>query len=215
VTETSRVGEPDLQELLPLVRAYCDFYDSDPSDGDLELIVRSLLEDPERDGVQFLARDEHGAAVGFATLYWTWETNHGGRVGVMNDLFVEPARRGGGFGRARFIPFVPSPGLPWTVPPAGPAAWQMTLYELAGGLRARNDYALAFPVKPAARGAAGSPIVAVYGPGLREALVIDARRGDPVRRIQLADDARAFSTVVDGKPVAGVVLVNPLRVVLF
>jgi hypothetical protein len=97
----------------------------------------------------------------------------------------------------------------------------MTLFEPTGGVRARNDYALAAPIKPAtARGPAGSPLVALYGPGLREALVIDARRGDPVRRVQLAaeigtDSARAFSTVVDGKPVAGVVLANPLRVVLF
>ena len=92
--------ESDLAELLALMRAYCDFYDSHPSDGELELIARSLLADPDREGIQFLARDEQGTAVGFATLYWTWETNHGGRVGVMNDLFVASERRGGGFGRA-------------------------------------------------------------------------------------------------------------------
>jgi hypothetical protein len=109
----------------------------------------------------------------------------------------------------------PPIAVPWTVPPPGPAAWQLTLYELAGGLRARNDYALASPIKPAARGPAGSPLVVLYGPGLREALVIDARRGDPVRRVHLAEDGRVFSTVVDGKPVAGIVLPNPLRVVLF
>ena len=91
-----RVAERDVAELLPLMRAYCDFYESDPSDGELELIVRSLLDDPEHEGVQFLARDEHGIAVGFATVYWTWETNHGGRIGVMNDLFVDAGRRGGG-----------------------------------------------------------------------------------------------------------------------
>jgi hypothetical protein len=114
------------------------------------------------------------------------------------------------------VPENPPPiGVPWTVPPPGPAAWQVTLYEPAGGLRARNDYALAAPVKAAARGPAGSPLVALYGPALREALVIDAHRGDPVRRVQLADEGRAFATVVDGKPVAGVVLANPLRVVLF
>jgi hypothetical protein len=115
------------------------------------------------------------------------------------------------------VPENPPPvATPWTVPPPGPPAWQLTLYDPAGGMRTRNDYALAGPVKPAAaRGPAGSPLVAVYGPGAREALVIDARRGDPVRRVQLADEGRAFSTVVDGKPVAGVVLPNPLRVVLF
>jgi hypothetical protein len=96
-------------------------------------------------------------------------------------------------------------------------SWQYTLYELTGALRARNDYALAPPVAPAAaRGPGDSPLVVAYGPGLRELLVIDPRRGDPVRRVRLPDEASpAFSTIIDGKPVAGVVLAKPLRLVLF
>ena len=93
------VGERDLPELLPLVRAYCDFYHSHPSDRDLLTISRALIEDPRREGVQLLARNGSDAT-GFATLYWTWETNSGGRVGVMNDLFVVPTVRGTGVGRA-------------------------------------------------------------------------------------------------------------------
>ncbi len=108
----------------------------------------------------------------------------------------------------------PAIAVPWKVPPPGPAAWQYTLYELSGALRARNDYALEPPIKPAgARGAAGSPLVALYG--RREAIAIDAQSGDPLRRVQLPDDGAAFSAVVDGKPIAGIVLPNPLRVVLF
>jgi len=113
----------------------------------------------------------------------------------------------------------PAMSTPWTVPPPGPPAWQLALFEPSGGVRARDDFALAPPVLPAgARGPAGSPFVVAYGPGARELLVIDARAGDPVRRVQLGDDAeltRAFSTVVDGKPLAGVVLPNPMRVVIF
>jgi|SRR5947209_5876734 len=93
------VSARDLPDLLPLLRAYCDFYDSHPSDGDLLTISRALIEDPDREGVQFLAR-EGGNAAGFATLYWSWETNSGGRVGVMNDLFVVPPARGTGIGEA-------------------------------------------------------------------------------------------------------------------
>jgi hypothetical protein len=55
-------------------------------------------------------------------------------------------------------------------------------------------------------------------PGLREVLVIDPRTGDPVRRVQLAEDAApglVFGTIVDGTPVAGAVLQAPLRVVIF
>jgi GNAT superfamily N-acetyltransferase len=94
--EIATVTEGDLTELLPLVRSYCDFYRSDPSDEALLGISRALIADPEREGIQLLARDDRGEAIAFATLFWTWETNQGGRVGVMNDLFVAPQARGGG-----------------------------------------------------------------------------------------------------------------------
>jgi hypothetical protein len=68
------VGSADLPELLPLVRAYCDFYQATPSDQELLELSRALLADPQREGLQLLARDDAGRAVGFATLYWTWQT---------------------------------------------------------------------------------------------------------------------------------------------
>jgi GNAT superfamily N-acetyltransferase len=46
--------------------------------------------------VQLIARDEEGAAVGFATLYWTWDTLGAARRGVMYDLFVAADARGAG-----------------------------------------------------------------------------------------------------------------------
>ncbi len=117
-------------------------------------------------------------------------------------------------------PAVDPPRLPttWPTPPPMPASWQYTLYELTGALRARNDYALDAPVAPAPRGPGESPLVVQFGPGLRELLVVEPRRGDPVRRIHLPDDAApgtAFATVIDGKPIGGTLLVNPLRAVLF
>jgi GNAT superfamily N-acetyltransferase len=90
------VGPADLPELLPLVRAYCDFYRVTPSDRALLELSRALLADPEHEGVQLLARDDDGHAVGFATIYWTWQTLAAARVGVMNDLFVSPDARGTG-----------------------------------------------------------------------------------------------------------------------
>jgi GNAT superfamily N-acetyltransferase len=88
------VDSTDLPELLSLVRAYCDFYQVTPSDRELLELSRALLADPEREGLQLLARDDAGRAVGFATLYWTWQTLAAARVGVMNDLFVAPEARG-------------------------------------------------------------------------------------------------------------------------
>ncbi len=95
-----RVGEAELGDLLPLVRAYCDFYAVSPSDEDLLTLSRALIADPEREGVQLLARDAEGRAVGFATIFWSWATTSAERIGVMNDLFVAPEARGMGVAEA-------------------------------------------------------------------------------------------------------------------
>lgn len=92
--------EDDLAELLPLVRAYCDFYEVEPSDEDLLELSRALLVDPDREGVQLIARNEQGAAVGFATVFWSWTTLSAARIGIMNDLYVAPAARGTGMADA-------------------------------------------------------------------------------------------------------------------
>ena len=94
----ARVTEADLPELLPLVRGYCDFYEASPSDESLLSLSRALIADPEREGVQLLARD--GPPVGFATVYWSWATTSAERIGVMNDLFVAPEARGSGVAEA-------------------------------------------------------------------------------------------------------------------
>ena len=91
-----RVAEADLEALLPLMRAYCDFYEVSPTDADLLAISRALIADPEREGLQLLARTGAGDAVGFATIYWSWSTTDACRIGVMNDLFVAEAARGRG-----------------------------------------------------------------------------------------------------------------------
>jgi GNAT superfamily N-acetyltransferase len=90
------VTEADLPDLLPLMRGYCDFYEVSPSDDALLAMSRKLIADPELEGVQLIARDEDGTAVGFATIFWTWSTLTAERLGVMNDLFVSEAARGGG-----------------------------------------------------------------------------------------------------------------------
>ena len=90
------VTEADLPELLLLMRGYCDFYEVDPSDDALLTMSRMLIDDPELEGVQLIARDDDGLAVGFATIFWTWSTLSASRLAVMNDLFVVADARGGG-----------------------------------------------------------------------------------------------------------------------
>lgn len=93
------VGEGDLDDLLPLMRAYCDFYEVAPADADLLGMSRALIADPDREGVQLIARDADGA-VGFATVFWTWQTLDASRLAVMNDLYVAPESRGSGLAEA-------------------------------------------------------------------------------------------------------------------
>jgi GNAT superfamily N-acetyltransferase len=94
------VGEGDLADLLALVRGYLDFYEVSPSDESMLALSRALIADPELEGVQFIARDDARRAIGFASLFWTWATTRGGRLGVMNDLYVAPEGRGSGAAEA-------------------------------------------------------------------------------------------------------------------
>lgn len=78
------------------MRAYCEFYEVSPSDTSLLAVTGALIAAPDTEGVQLLARTDDGQAVGFATVYWSWDTLVAGRIGIMHDLFVSPAARGSG-----------------------------------------------------------------------------------------------------------------------
>jgi GNAT superfamily N-acetyltransferase len=131
-----RVVASDLDDLLPLVQAYCQFNGVRRSDESLLAISRALIADPEREGVQVLARNASGEAIGFATLVWTWATWAGGRVGIMGDLFVAAPARRAGCGRAlveacrRDCRRVGAVGLTWTTAKENTAA--RSLYESLG-----------------------------------------------------------------------------------
>ena len=144
------VGEADLGELLPLVRAYCDFYGVAPSDDALLALSRALIADPEREGVQLIARDDGGRAVGFATLFWTWSTASAARVGTMNDLFVDASARGSGAAEALIAACVERARARGAIR----VEWQTALdnhraqavYERVGGKREEwVDYSLDVP----------------------------------------------------------------------
>jgi GNAT superfamily N-acetyltransferase len=92
----ARVSEADLEDLLPLMRGYSDFYEVDPPDERLLWLSRELLANPEHDGIQLIARDDDGRAIGFATIYWMFSTSQAARIAIMNDLFVSSDARGRG-----------------------------------------------------------------------------------------------------------------------
>jgi GNAT superfamily N-acetyltransferase len=92
--EITAVQEEDLDDLLPLMRAYCEFYNVGPSDEALLALSRALIADSPHEGVQLIARDWRGRAVGFATVFWSWQTLSASRLAVMNDLYVAEHARG-------------------------------------------------------------------------------------------------------------------------
>jgi GNAT superfamily N-acetyltransferase len=138
--EIQRVGEADLADLLPLMRGYSDFYEVEPPDQALLALSRALIEDPQAEGVQLIARDaDGGTAVGFATVYWMWSTSRAARIGVMNDLFVDAAARRRGVGEALIaacLDLVRQRGavsLEWQTALDNHTA--QALYERVGGIR--------------------------------------------------------------------------------
>ncbi len=143
------VTDGDLPDLLPLMRGYCDFYRVAPSDEALLSMSRTLIADPEREGTQLIARDDGGdAAVGFATIFWTWSTLSGSRIGVMNDLFVAERARGAGVAEALIAACVErcrargATSLEWTTARDNYRAQR--LYERVGARRDERwlDYSL-------------------------------------------------------------------------
>ncbi len=132
------VREGDIGDLLPLMRAYAEFYAVPPDDERMLGIARMLIE-RSQEGVQFIARTDEGEALGFATVYMTWETLDAGRLAVMNDLFVSPAARGRGLGAAlideclRFARERKAGKLAWQTAPSNTVAQR--LYERVGAVR--------------------------------------------------------------------------------
>ena len=88
----------EIEEMLPLIRSYCEFYETEPDDEGLRKMFEILINQPDQ-GAVFIARDD-SRAVGFATLDWTWSSLKAARIGYLEDLFVDPEARGRGIADA-------------------------------------------------------------------------------------------------------------------
>ncbi len=104
-------------------------------------------------------------------------------------------------------------------PPATAPTWRVEAFGVDGAPRFAVELVLEPPWQLGPRGAAaGAPVVAAYGPASRFAAVLDPWRGRVQARVALPDRAApgaVFSSAIDGAPVAGAVLRQPLGVVLF
>ena len=93
------VSNSNLEEVLPLIRKYQEFYNiADISDERNRAFFSQFGEDGS-DGCLFIHRNEEGEAVAFATVYFSFVSSIPARVGVMNDLYTLPDCRGQGIGK--------------------------------------------------------------------------------------------------------------------
>jgi GNAT superfamily N-acetyltransferase len=100
VSVVSRIDRADFDEALPLVAAYQRFYDQTPSD-ERNAAFFARFVDSDDEGVLLGVRAESdGPLVGFACLHWRLDTVVAREVVCLHDLFVTPAARGTGAGRA-------------------------------------------------------------------------------------------------------------------
>ncbi|MFD0949942.1 GNAT family N-acetyltransferase [Paraperlucidibaca wandonensis] len=92
------VSKINLAEVLPLIRAYQEFYKVSDISDDRNSDFFVQFGESSLAGCQFIYRDE-GAVVGFATVYFSFTSTIASKIAVLNDLYTVPNYRGKGIGR--------------------------------------------------------------------------------------------------------------------
>jgi GNAT superfamily N-acetyltransferase len=93
------VSQAQFERLLPMIAAYQRFYEAEKIDEARNRTFFARFIAPSDDGMLLGAwRGEELA--GYACLYWSFTSTAAAETVLMNDLFVDPAARGQGVGRA-------------------------------------------------------------------------------------------------------------------
>ena len=95
----------NIDEVLPLIRQYQEFYQVADSSDSRNKKFFSQFGERNPAGCQFLYRHKNSVA-GFATLYFTHSSTQAAKVAVLNDLFTVPEMRGRGIGRKLIDPII-------------------------------------------------------------------------------------------------------------
>ncbi|MBN7798770.1 GNAT family N-acetyltransferase [Parahaliea mediterranea] len=92
------VSEEDLEEVLPLIEQYQQFYQVKNISTSRNREFFSQFNEANPFGCQFAYR-ESGKVIGFATVYFTFTSTIAAKVAVLNDLYICPDHRGKGIAR--------------------------------------------------------------------------------------------------------------------
>lgn len=93
------IAAEQLEALLPMIAAYQRFYEVEEIDEERNRAFFRRFVAPSDDGI-LLGAWREGELVGYACLYWHFSSTQAVETVLMNDLFVDPAVRGHGVGRA-------------------------------------------------------------------------------------------------------------------
>lgn len=131
-------AESHLQALMPLLRAYCEFYEAAPPDASLERMARAIIAAPDDEAFLLVAESgEHDEVVGFAACGWKWSSLRGARIVVLEDLFVVGPARGRGYAdalieaTAELARRLGAPAVTWLTAPDNRRA--QAVYNRVGG----------------------------------------------------------------------------------
>lgn len=90
------VSNNNLEEVLPLIRKYQEFYKITTIDDNRNKSFFSQFGESEDNGCLFLYRNAEGKPVAFSTVYFSFVSSIPAKVGIMNDLYTLPEYRGKG-----------------------------------------------------------------------------------------------------------------------
>lgn len=88
----------NLVEVLPLIRAYQEFYKAPEISDERNSEFFGQFGESSSTGCQFIYR-EAGNVVAFATVYFSFTSTIASKVAILNDLYTLPNCRGKGIGR--------------------------------------------------------------------------------------------------------------------
>jgi ribosomal protein S18 acetylase RimI-like enzyme len=126
----------DVGDLLPLFRAYCEFYEADPSDAGLEAMIRATIDLPNDQAFMVVAEDGD-ELVGFASCWWKWSSLRGARIVFLDDLYVREGSRGEGHADSLIAACAAlgkehgAPAMSWLTAPSNLRA--QAVYDRVGG----------------------------------------------------------------------------------
>lgn len=93
------VSKNNIQDVLPLIREYQQFYGVEKIDEEKNNLFFSQFTNLSNKGCLYLYRIEN-KAIGFATLYNGFSSTRTEAVAILNDLYVQSSQRRKGYGKA-------------------------------------------------------------------------------------------------------------------